>query len=177
LGEAITAIETLVAKHEIHEALLRYLRGVDRCDAELIRSAFHPDAVDEHAGEVWTGTTVGEKVVARVRKDYTGTLHVIGNQLIEIDGDTAHSETYVVCYLSCNDNRGEFIVTRLLRYVDQFELRDRTWKIVYRKVIREWDRIDRLTERPEYRAYFDPERSHDDLSYLRPLKTARGGRG
>ena len=170
----MTAIEALVAKQEIHEALLRYLRGVDRCDAELICSAFHPDAVDEHAEAVWTGTNVGENIVARVRQSFTSTFHVIGNQLIEIDGDTAHSETYVVCYLGGDDNRGEFMLTRALRYIDQFELRDRTWKIGYRKVIREWDRIDRVTEKPENRPYFDPERSHDDLSYRRPLRRTRG---
>lgn len=163
-------VAELWAKQQIREALLRYLRGIDRCDAELIRSAFHPDAIDEHAGSVWTGLDVGEKIVASVRKNFQGTLHVMGNQLIELDGEVAHSETYMVCYLHGADDAGEYILTRPIRYIDQFELRQGEWKVIFRRTIREWDRIDRITERPPHRPYFDPSRTRDDLSYLRPLK-------
>ena len=99
---------------------------------------------------------------------------MIGNHLVEIRDGTAYSEAYVVCYLAGDDDKGEFILTRAIRYVDQFESRHGAWKISYRMVIREWDRIDRVMERPQKRPYFDPERSHDDLSYRRPLKPTRG---
>ena len=38
-------IEELAARAAIEDALLTYCRGVDRLDADLVRSAFHDDAV------------------------------------------------------------------------------------------------------------------------------------
>jgi hypothetical protein len=37
-------LEELSARAEIHDALLRYCRGLDRVDMDLVRGAFHPDA-------------------------------------------------------------------------------------------------------------------------------------
>jgi SnoaL-like domain len=36
------------ARLDIHDVLARYCRGADRCDAALMQSCFHEDAVDEH---------------------------------------------------------------------------------------------------------------------------------
>ena len=36
------------AAEAIRQAALRYCRGVDRLDAELMRSAYHDDATDDH---------------------------------------------------------------------------------------------------------------------------------
>ena len=41
-------LEVLLDKQEIHELHARYCRGVDRLDADLIRSVFHDDAVEHH---------------------------------------------------------------------------------------------------------------------------------
>ena len=35
-------------RHEIQECLFRYVRGVDRRNWDLVRSAYHPDAYDDH---------------------------------------------------------------------------------------------------------------------------------
>jgi hypothetical protein len=35
-------------KQSIYEVLVRYCRGVDRCDEDLIRSTFHDDSYDDH---------------------------------------------------------------------------------------------------------------------------------
>jgi hypothetical protein len=35
-------------RQDILDCLMRYSRGVDRLDRELLRSAYHPDAVDDH---------------------------------------------------------------------------------------------------------------------------------
>src|SRR5580698_10968530 len=50
-----TDLETLAAqvryltdRQEILDCLNRYCRGLDRLDPELIASAYHPDAVDNH---------------------------------------------------------------------------------------------------------------------------------
>ncbi|HJY93624.1 MAG TPA: nuclear transport factor 2 family protein, partial [Streptosporangiaceae bacterium] len=51
-AEAAFAAEATVAEaaaaEAIRQAALRYCRGVDRLDAELMRSAYHNDATDDH---------------------------------------------------------------------------------------------------------------------------------
>ena len=42
------AIDELLAKQEIRDALMRYSRGIDLLDLELVKSAYHPDAYDDH---------------------------------------------------------------------------------------------------------------------------------
>ena len=41
-------LQRLVDRAEIHDCMARYVRGVDRGDAELMRSAYFPDAYDDH---------------------------------------------------------------------------------------------------------------------------------
>src|ERR1700712_2556055 len=95
------AIEALLAKQEIHEALARYARGIDRGDGELARSAYHEDATDDH------GFTVGDPGWATAARpaantpngfptEWESSPHSLGQALIELadDGERAASETY-----------------------------------------------------------------------------------
>src|SRR5687768_7203639 len=47
-----TQLDALLRDHrartEIHDTLMRYCRGVDRLDRDLILSAYHPGARDNH---------------------------------------------------------------------------------------------------------------------------------
>ncbi|MEJ2408813.1 MAG: nuclear transport factor 2 family protein [Novosphingobium sp.] len=43
-------IEELTDREAIRECLYRYARGVDRLDADMVRSAYRPDCIDEHMG-------------------------------------------------------------------------------------------------------------------------------
>ena len=40
--------DTLLDREAIREAMGRYCRGIDRLDVDLIRSAYHEDAFDDH---------------------------------------------------------------------------------------------------------------------------------
>ena len=54
-------VRVLVSKDEIRDVLMRYARGVDRGEADLITSCYHPDAVDDHGGTELTGTEAGPR--------------------------------------------------------------------------------------------------------------------
>jgi deazaflavin-dependent oxidoreductase (nitroreductase family) len=43
-------LQRLLDKDEIYECWLKYCRGVDRCDADLMRQAYHEDAFEDHGG-------------------------------------------------------------------------------------------------------------------------------
>src|SRR5262245_60832968 len=88
-------VQALLDKQAIREAIMRFCRGVDRGDAALITSAFHPDAKDEHSGHgTYSGENIAERTLSFVRSTEMSPVHMITNQLIELDGDKAGSETY-----------------------------------------------------------------------------------
>jgi SnoaL-like domain len=156
----------LTAKQEIAEVVLRYCRGVDRLDLDLVRSCYHDGAVDHHTGfdgdadryVAWLG-----EVLPRL----DGTMHLIGNQLIEIDGDVARCETYGMAHHwgdPATDPTLNF--TTGFRYVDTMERRDGSWRIAERWAIREWTRsVPAETVRQKEGVGPDPQRNSTDPVY------------
>lgn len=129
----------LLDKQAIHEAVLRYCRGIDRRDRALVRDCYWPDATDDHAGAFSGSRDEFVEWVFGVLERYTGTMHVIANHLVEIDGDVADSEAYGVAYHRGDppdDPRRNF--TTGFRYLDRFERRDGDWRIAARAVALEW---------------------------------------
>jgi hypothetical protein len=138
-------LQQLLDRQAIADVVLRYCRGIDRRDLELVRDCYHPDATDEHGP--FTGTR-DEYVdwVAGVLTRFTGTMHVVANQLIELDdagdGGEARSETYGVAYHwgdPPDDPRRNF--TTGFRYVDRFARREGEWRIAQRVAVREWTHV------------------------------------
>ena len=43
-------IQLMLARNEIREVLANYARGVDRGDSALLKSCYHPHAIEEHGG-------------------------------------------------------------------------------------------------------------------------------
>ena len=48
LGNPTPTVEQLLATEACREAARRYSYGVDRLDAEVMKSAYWPDATDDH---------------------------------------------------------------------------------------------------------------------------------
>ncbi|MGD9700931.1 MAG: nuclear transport factor 2 family protein [Acidimicrobiia bacterium] len=136
-------IRTVIDQQQIRDVIYRYCRGIDRCDYDLVRRCYHPDAVDDH-GDFRGGV---EDFIAYVQQSlprFERTMHFIGNVLIEPDGDRARAESYIVAHHRVPESRSkpERDYTVGLRYVDDFEQRDGEWKIAARTCVFEWSRID-----------------------------------
>ena len=123
-------MQELVDRQAIIDVVLRYCRGIDRLDLELVRDCYHPDATDEHG--TFTGTR-DEYVdwVAGVLTRFTGTMHVVANQLVELDGDDARAARRTASRttgaIRPTTTRRNF--TTGFRYVDRFARRDGEWRI------------------------------------------------
>ena len=161
----------LLDKQDIDECLLRYTRGMDRFDKELVLSAYHPDAIDHHGAFCGSPTEFWEYY-----RDWHQTYnlahhHSISNTSIELDGDTAHTETY---WLFESVNVDESTSLHGGRYVDRFEKRKGQWKIAARACIIEWHgklgdiEIDAASE-ADYNQPGIGRRDRQDRSYERPL--------
>jgi hypothetical protein len=135
------SVHGLLDKEAIRDVVLRYCRGVDRADAELITSAYHPDAVDEHGAGRYTGETVGAGIVELTSSSRV-TMHHVTNQLIELLGpDRAASETYFTVWQTLDRGGEEHTLHALGRYVDRMERRAGEWRIAHRLVIVEFTRL------------------------------------
>ena len=140
-------IQELAAKEAIRQAVLRYCRGVDRLDFDLMFSAYHPDGIDDHGVLVGPARDLCARVVES-HKRYDATMHCVLNHAIEITGDNeAVGEVYNTTYLLRTDAEGSRTLnTWWGRYLDRYELREGVWAIAYRTCVHEFTRSEPLTQ-------------------------------
>lgn len=133
-------LEELADREAIRECLYRYSRGVDRLDADMIRSAYWPDCTDNHMG--FTGNA--EEFIAwsfPIMSSMDQTMHIIGNVLMTIRGNTADVESYFYGIHRINlPDDGKSDVIGAGRYLDRMEKRGEEWRIMERMVVTDWFR-------------------------------------
>jgi hypothetical protein len=168
LGERVSRLE---ASSEIYDCMMRYARGVDRRDRDLLRSAYHDGAVDDHVGFVGDVDDFIDWAFA-----YHGTQtryqHYIVNHTAEITGDSAHAETYYL-FVGTDREPANHMTVSGGRYVDRLERRDGRWAIVARVCVAEWiaESSSLITEAvvAMLSAVQTPTKDRSDPSYARPL--------
>jgi hypothetical protein len=131
------ALEEVVAQQAIAQLGCRYARGVDRGDPDIIRSAFHDDAAIVtgafNGPAVEFATAIGELLdqsSARVA-------HTVTNHWVDIDGDNAVGESYVVAFQGTKGDSPQDVMTGG-RYIDRYERRCGEWKISHRTFVMDW---------------------------------------
>jgi hypothetical protein len=173
LDALLPKLRDLVDRAEILECLHRYTRGMDRMDRELARSAYHDDAIDVHRDLVMTADELVDWAFA-YHAEQSGHQHIITNHTIELDGDTAHGETYYVFVGTFPDRETPMTVAGG-RYLDRFERRDGRWAIAARVCTLEWVTRPLSKQRGapvDDSALVEPftvSRDRTDVSYQRPM--------
>lgn len=133
-------VQALLDRAAIQDVLLRYARGVDRRDLAIVAACFAPEAA--YDGALARGTIAQAlPALARAFTRYASTMHFIGNQLIELDGDRARSETYTVAYHRLLEPPPRDRTVGI-RYEDELARTGSGWCIVRRVVRLDWERID-----------------------------------
>jgi ketosteroid isomerase-like protein len=159
-------LRMLLDKQEIHEVMMRYCRAVDRVDEELLRSVYHPDAIDNHGLFNGKASEFVPWCINQLRQAYSATQHFIGNELIEVQGDVAWCEFYFVAYHRYERKGEPRNMSAGGRYVDRFERRDGRWRIAERNVVVDWQRVDKVHE-PDVSGLTLGLRSRQDPAYRR----------
>ena len=139
-------LRRLVDRMEILECLNRCARGMDRHDAALIASAYHPEAIDDH-GLFQGGVTEfirhvngdGDNEAGAHGRLFHNHLHYLTNTSLEIAGDTAYGESYYL--FSGNLKTGTGVLLTFGRYIDRLERRADEWRIAHRRVILEYSGV------------------------------------
>lgn len=135
-------LQRLLDDRAIRDVLLRYCRGIDRIDLDLVRDCYHPDAVDDH-GAFRGGADDFVAWIGRLLPRYGITTHQLMNCLVEFEGDdVAHVETYGVAEHQTPGGPPELNLTIAFRYLDRFEDRGDGWRIAHRLCTTEWVRVN-----------------------------------
>jgi hypothetical protein len=129
-------IEYLLARLEISDAMATYCRGVDRGDDELMASIFHPDADVDHG--LHRRTHAGDAAYT----SFSFYHHLIGNQVVEISGDLAATETYLAATQGFVLDGVEYDMHVKARYLDRWERRGGPFKVAHRRVVWDWVRTE-----------------------------------
>lgn len=174
-GDRLARLEQLLDRQEVLDCLTRFSRGMDRFDQELVLSAFHQDAIIAAGDFVGGPADLYQWASDMHRVGQAATHHNLLNNSCEIDGDSAHSETY---YLFAARNRDETNWIAGGRYFDRLERRDGQWRIAVRTNVIEWSGMVPtmpipFADVPDIDGNGAPSRDGADPSYQRPLINRR----
>lgn len=135
LAELRAEVADLRDRQRIHEVYVDYGRGIDRLDEQMYRRAFWPDA------------RIGYGTSESITPDYHWNVHMMkwhkeglkswghlmSNESVDINGDVAHVEIYVITMPMSKDEG-----TGILwggRYIDRLDRRNGEWRIAAREFV------------------------------------------
>lgn len=138
-------------RRAIEDCLLRYIRGIDRKNWDLVRSAYHPDAYDDH-GAYKGGIDGFIESRLKVHATIEQSMHLVTNLCIEFAGPgSALAESYFITHQRHTPAAGDArlaylrgapiapdqaVETEVIgRYVDHMTRKDGAWRIQRRTVV------------------------------------------
>ncbi len=131
----------LADREAIRAVLHGYALAVDRKDRDAVARCFTPDCAYDGALARGTIADALEALVAAFAR-YERTMHVVGTQAIDLDGDRARAETYCVAYHIHADGAERTVG---VRYVDALVRTTDEWRICERTVRVVWERTSGAT--------------------------------
>ena len=168
-------VQHLKDRQAIADCIARHARGCDRHDLDLIASAYWYEGIDEHGVVTNSGAQYGawaNQTHAATTEVHT---HNVTTHTCEIDGDTAHAESYVIVVLLGSDGRSAQFISG--RYLDRLERRNGQWRIALRRsTVEVMFGADASVLQSSFfkdQGYLKGTRGRDDLSYQRPLALDR----
>ena len=154
MGDLESELRLLLDKQALGELLIRYARGIDRWDRELVLACFHPDASVHYNTYEGNAIEFYEALWERTEGHGNGQggiprgQHVVTNALFEVRGDVAYGESYLEARRSGIGSRRAgaeseatgpgFPIERIGRFIDRCERRNGEWRFVSRRVAMEW---------------------------------------
>lgn len=133
------ALQLLLDRAEIHDLLMRYSFALDRREFAEVASCFAPDV-----GGEWTFGPIPDRealmdYIRGVARFHT-TMHFMGNEFIEVNGDDASLQAYAMLLHRATRSDGSTFEhnpsDRL--YSERLERRGGRWLIVERKAEPQW---------------------------------------
>ena len=137
-------MQYLIDRAAIQQLLARYFQGLDRSDAEQVRSCFTDDVrchYDKRSPTRGIEELMGS--LQNFNKLRAGTMkittHFMGNfNLTLLQGDAAEAETNAIAFLVEPTNGVDVVAMRSLRYLDRMRRERDGWRISDRIHTLDW---------------------------------------
>ncbi len=125
------AVQLLLDRAELHDLVMRYASGVDKRDFDLVEACF---AEDVDATSWGFDNRFDLMNLIRGVAVFHTTMHMMGNQFIEVDGDDAAIDTYAMLTHHLTNAEGEPFELNMSgnRYVEKLRRTVDGWVIVQR---------------------------------------------
>ena len=137
-------MQYLMDRAAIQDLLARYFQGLDRCNADQVRSCFtddvqaHYDLRPPSRGieELMAGFRTFKRIAEGKMKITT---HFMGNLNIGLlEGDVAETETNAIAFLVEPGEGAGLVSMRSLRYIDRMRRQENGWRISDRIHTLDW---------------------------------------
>jgi SnoaL-like domain len=161
-------LQELVDRQQIYHVLTSYCRALDRCDVELMKAVYWEDGYDDHGVFAGNAQEFAEFIIRGIQDWFEVTQHAICNIHMELDGNVAHTEAYLLAYHKVAGTApkvegwfGENYLRKFAglvdsgvsqdfiyggRYFDRLEKRNGIWRIAKRTVVMDWNLNQPSTE-------------------------------
>jgi ketosteroid isomerase-like protein len=156
-------LQEMLDNFEIRKTLAEYCHACDRGDAELMASLYTgDDSFDDHGHVKASGPEYAKVMTGLVLERTTAASHILGQSIINIDGDHAASETTFVAFfrIAGVDREPDRLNQLMGRFVDQFRRIDGKWKIHKRVCVRDTS-VTLDVNRDDYAGYAFVEGGRD----------------
>ena len=136
---------TLADTQAITRQIYNYCRSVDRLDVPLGHLVFHADAVADFPTYKGTGRGWIDFICVE-HLNFLHHSHQVTNVLIDVDGERAGSEAYVIANLRQMD--GGRLINRMFsaRYIDTWSKREGCWAIDRRDCVVDFSEVREVTD-------------------------------
>lgn len=131
------ALDHALSYQAILELGCRYARGVDRGDPATIMTAFHEDAAIVSGAFNGPAIDFSTEIGKLLDEISPRVAHTVTNHWIDIQGDNAVGESYVIAYQNTLGDEPQDVMTGG-RYIDRYERRAGIWKIRHRTFVLDW---------------------------------------
>ena len=158
--------DELCQRQAIEDIIFIHSRGLDRGDAEQLKSAYWPEAEVDYGAFKGLAHQFSELIGPALESQYELTQHSLGQSFICITDDHARAESYVTARHLLIGAREEMIFSG--RYLDQLERRAGRWKIIHRQVVMDWGHCASIVDErsnPAFAALAKGSRGQQDPAY------------
>jgi hypothetical protein len=134
-------IDRLLDLEAIRNLVHIYCRAADRHDHDLMRSLYHEDALDDH-GSFFKGLAMDfiDKL-PEIQAPMEILHHNTTTHNIELNGDTAEGEVYVLAFHRVATGSGSIDLIIGGRYLDKYAKRGGIWKFSHRAGLVDWANV------------------------------------
>lgn len=135
-------LQGLADKQAIAEQMARYCQAIDRCDADILLSVFHPGARCQMGVFDGPAEEFAAAIIPYLKTTLVTATHRVTNLWIRVEGERAVAESYMWGYAfdqAYGVSGQPSDIPDGMRYADVWEKRDGLWKMTLRKLIMDWN--------------------------------------